>query len=629
MRNTISLCMIVKDEEKVLERCIESARNLVDEIIVVDTGSSDRTLEIAQKYTDKIYHFEWIQDFSAARNYSIRQATSDYILVLDADEYLDGSANLKEDISSEKDFYIMKIQNHNSDERIFTHSAIRLFANDPRFFYKNRLHEHLNVTDPELENQLSRGDARTLIQHTGYFEEVMLEKDKSNRNYSLMKTEVEENPTGYNLYNMGKVLMNMEKYEDAIEYFQKAFPLAHGRMFQPELLSRLGFCLLMLSEYEQGIKVMNDAVQLYPEDVDIRSMQARLYMEGGYVQDAEKALLQCLEIGDQGVSVTEGSGSYMARYLLSKLYEQQGLIAQSYEQIIQVLQEKPMFTGGLQQYLNIMGKANIPSDEVYSSINSLYQVSDVSHLQKLLDVLYHTRSSLLLEYLQKYKVNLQPNEQAVAYQYAGKYTDAEERWSKQDSLDNENIKDVLLLAVLLNSEQLLDMVLPLLNVNHKEVKLLKKLVNGERQIVGAISTFLGNVLLVVAEHTIKLQEFDCFERIISVLLLGSVEMKYSVGRLLHQYGFDELAVELLMKEYNQNLTNKNIHRLLGDICVKQNYIQDAVLFYTRLVEISNDYRAYESLYKALIKAEETTTAKDLQKMIMNRFPEAQWIRQAV
>ncbi|NYF23830.1 glycosyltransferase family 2 protein [Sporosarcina sp. JAI121] len=83
---TISLCMIVKNEEEVIGRCLDSVSGLVDEINIVDTGSSDRTKEIVGKYTDRIFDFEWIDDFSAARNFSYQQATMDYVLWLDADD---------------------------------------------------------------------------------------------------------------------------------------------------------------------------------------------------------------------------------------------------------------------------------------------------------------------------------------------------------------------------------------------------------------------------------------------------------------------------------------------------------------------------------------------------------------
>ena len=86
---TVSACMIVKNEEKVLKRCLDSLKGIWDELIIVDTGSTDKTKEIAALYTDKIYDFEWIDDFSAARNFAIEKATCDYIYVPDADEVLD------------------------------------------------------------------------------------------------------------------------------------------------------------------------------------------------------------------------------------------------------------------------------------------------------------------------------------------------------------------------------------------------------------------------------------------------------------------------------------------------------------------------------------------------------------
>ena len=86
---TISLCMIVKNEENVLARCLDTVADLMDEIIIVDTGSTDATKEIAARYTDKVYDFEWINDFSAARNFSFEKATCDYIYAPDADEVLD------------------------------------------------------------------------------------------------------------------------------------------------------------------------------------------------------------------------------------------------------------------------------------------------------------------------------------------------------------------------------------------------------------------------------------------------------------------------------------------------------------------------------------------------------------
>jgi len=91
----ISLCMIVKNEEKVLDKCLRYIHKYVDEIIIVDTGSTDATVEIAKKYTNKIYHFEWGDNFSAARNYSLQFSTKEWILVQDADEFIQNAYKLR------------------------------------------------------------------------------------------------------------------------------------------------------------------------------------------------------------------------------------------------------------------------------------------------------------------------------------------------------------------------------------------------------------------------------------------------------------------------------------------------------------------------------------------------------
>lgn len=110
---TISLCMIVKNEETVLSRCLDSIASLVDEIIIVDTGSTDKTKSIAAKYTTHIYSFSWIDDFSAARNYSFSKATMDYCMWIDADDVLDGSQKeaflqLKSTLMPDTDIVMMK-----------------------------------------------------------------------------------------------------------------------------------------------------------------------------------------------------------------------------------------------------------------------------------------------------------------------------------------------------------------------------------------------------------------------------------------------------------------------------------------------------------------------------------------
>lgn len=146
---TISLCMIVKNEERILARCLDSVKDLVDEIIIVDTGSADATKRIAAEYTDKIYDFTWIDDFSAARNFAFSKASKEYIYSADADEVLSEEnrqrfRQLKETLLPEIEIVQMKYGNqlHNGTVYNFDEEyRPKLFRRLRNFVWEEPIHE--------------------------------------------------------------------------------------------------------------------------------------------------------------------------------------------------------------------------------------------------------------------------------------------------------------------------------------------------------------------------------------------------------------------------------------------------------------------------------------------------------
>lgn len=159
----ISLCMIVKNEEKVLDRCLSSIRDLMDEIIIVDTGSTDATKKIARKYTDRIYDFVWCDDFSAARNFAFEKATCDYIYSADADEVLDEENHekfriLKESLMPEIEIVQMYYGNQLSNGTVYNFDRElrpKLFKRIRNFVWTEPVHEMVRllpvVYDSEIE----------------------------------------------------------------------------------------------------------------------------------------------------------------------------------------------------------------------------------------------------------------------------------------------------------------------------------------------------------------------------------------------------------------------------------------------------------------------------------------------
>lgn len=150
---SISLCMIVKNEEAVLDRCLSSVADLVEEIIIVDTGSTDRTREIAAGYTDKIYEFQWIHDFSAARNYAFSLATCDYIYSADADEVLDQENRerfrlLKEQLLPQVEIVQMKYGNQLQYNTVYNYDEEyrpKLFKRLRQFTWIEPIHETIQL----------------------------------------------------------------------------------------------------------------------------------------------------------------------------------------------------------------------------------------------------------------------------------------------------------------------------------------------------------------------------------------------------------------------------------------------------------------------------------------------------
>ncbi len=158
---TISLCMIVKNEEEVLARCLDSVKEAVDEIIIVDTGSTDKTKEIAGKYTNKVYDFAWVNDFSAARNEAYSKATMDYQMWLDADdvvppESLERMLELKKSLPPDTDMVAMKYITHFDafGLPVFTSTRERLTKREREFSWIDPVHECIPLTGNVLYSDI-------------------------------------------------------------------------------------------------------------------------------------------------------------------------------------------------------------------------------------------------------------------------------------------------------------------------------------------------------------------------------------------------------------------------------------------------------------------------------------------
>lgn len=229
--STISLCMIVKDEEQLLPICLNSIKDFVDEIIVVDTGSTDKTIEIAKSFGAKIFFFPWINDFAAARNESLKHATKQWILVLDADEFVDepGKMLIRELLknAARQNYVGLGIisrhytndVNHNAWQKIsLTNTSTtlqapllanfkgyyddkwktRIFLNDKHIFYQGKIHEDVNpsiIAWDQLETSKTILNTPILIHHLHFAKSQDFVQEKQRRYFELTKEEIKQHPS--------------------------------------------------------------------------------------------------------------------------------------------------------------------------------------------------------------------------------------------------------------------------------------------------------------------------------------------------------------------------------------------------------------------------------------------------
>ncbi|WP_313800880.1 glycosyltransferase [Cytobacillus sp.] len=592
-KNTVSLCMIVKDEETYIRRCLDSVSNLVDEIIIVDTGSTDSTLSIAAEYGAKILKFTWQEDFAIARNFSIENAISDYILVLDADEYIDQDINLQESIKDMKDYYIINFKNYMDGGYISTHQSIRLFKNNIGLKYYGKIHEHLNIDD--FDN-LSVAFTDFFIHHDGYKNDVFNQKNKFERNLKILEKEVKSNPTGYNLFNLGTQYKVGKEYLKALEQFKKSYSLSKNQMYLPYLLYSMGDCLLQLGRNKEGITLMKDSIELFPKYTGFYYLIGLFFENMNFYRAAEEAFEKCLELGEvENFQSIEGVGSYFAYIKLSELQQKQGNLLKALESSFSAIKLNKNFPPALSQYISVLKSAGITESDIKENLVKSYPINDVKKLEILTGVLYAHRNKLLQVYIDGFNINVNNSVLAIAALYNNEYEKAYTYWNKEEILDKRNYSDIITLLTVQKNQDLLEKLLKAMNLNKKEKKAISSIVEKNEDILNCLPDTLFETIKDVCVNLLTLGEKKVFIDLFKRLNLNELK-KVQLIRSVINKGYLNVAINLITEELKINNKNYELIGLLGDAYARQNKYQEALGLYTQLIENVGDYSSYNRLF---------------------------------
>ncbi len=297
---SISLCMIVKNEESHLPGCLSSAAPYVDEIVVVDTGSNDRSIEIAKSFGARIHHFQWINDFSAARNESLRHATGGWVLQLDADERLNllGSPNALRDAATDPnvDAYAVLVRCHHGERSNATYSVshnLRFFRKLPGIQYDRPVHESV---EPFLERSGgATAKASFLIEHEGYMVDGPALIRKLQRNLEILRHYVVREPNDpYGLYYLGQTYRALGEEQAGLEALKRGFQQQNASSsLKAMILNAMNLNYLGTIDYERIIDIATQSLEIQPKQNTARYFLGAAYYNQGRYREALPHLFSC------------------------------------------------------------------------------------------------------------------------------------------------------------------------------------------------------------------------------------------------------------------------------------------------------------------------------------------------
>lgn len=322
----ISICVIAKNEGKHMDAFLSSIKaNFASypyELVLVDTGSTDNTVSIASRYTERIFHFKWINDFSAARNFSLSCASYDWILVLDCDEYMTALRPecFQQMISQYPDAVgMIERKNHyelNGTDSIYTDQVERFFSRK-KFHYEAIIHEQVCALDGKPYERVA---LPIMVDHCGYngtFEDL---QKKAERNNALLLKMLEETPDDPYLYfQLGQSFNMLRDDEKSCYYYGKGleFDVDPRTEYVQMMVIGYGYALLHLQRFEEALQFQN-IYEEFATTADFVCLMGLIYLRNGMIV---QAMTEFLKATSFETACTEGANSFIPTYNMGCINE--------------------------------------------------------------------------------------------------------------------------------------------------------------------------------------------------------------------------------------------------------------------------------------------------------------------
>ncbi|WP_232510235.1 glycosyltransferase family 2 protein [Paenibacillus crassostreae] len=612
--------MIVRDEEKLLPRCLDSVTRLADEIIIVDTGSTDRTKEIATQYNAKLFDFSWSNDFAAARNESILHASGKWILVLDADEYLaeDDYDKWNEFLNKEKPVehlaYTLPVINFTGDkeyqDEITTSPVTRLFPNFKGIYFERPIHEQL--TRAQL-GELYHKSIALNIYHTGYQIQRVTEKNKHERNMSIFnEMKKHDNMSDYDWFTLGNQYRYAKNEEEAIRCYELALQETNlNSAWYPHCLVGLISLYFTQKRLDLVDKYTNNQLSKFSNYADYHTIKGIQYETMGFFEQAMSCYLEAINVAEQRASMdqeiwlVEPSYSFETPVLrLVELYFQLNDNQQAIYWLSKLLQKNNKNPQVLLKLVEWLCQNDTP-DSVISLLNKIYDIRDKADCNLLFKVsLVLGQVELVRYYLES--IGSLDHLSSLDQMRLAVITDNKEMWL-EISLSNQEL-DI--------DNQLQLWVQAAVGAIHwnnhlKLIQVVDELQNDEVPILTTIIVAMileenlpdeqvlkshASSLFLVAKQLFLIKDFEKFDQFINVM--RSSELINQLANYFYKLNLTEMALNyysILLSEQQLDFTSLVN---LGRYHVNQHYYEDAAGFFGEAVMLEPKTK---NLYYSLIR----------------------------
>jgi GT2 family glycosyltransferase/tetratricopeptide (TPR) repeat protein/2-polyprenyl-3-methyl-5-hydroxy-6-metoxy-1,4-benzoquinol methylase len=348
----LSVCIIARDNARIIEHCVRSVRDIADEVIVEDTGSKDETPEIAARLGARVFHFPWCDDFSAARNESFRHARGEWIFWLDTDDILDeDNGRQLRDLVRQKhppNLFGFVVQVHwptgieNGEEDMTVVDHVKLFRNRPSNRFEGRIHEQIVGPIRRCGGELAWTDLFVIHAHYDNSPEGQIRKKE--RDLRILHLEEKDHPNHpFNLFNLGMTYENIGEYDKAIGYLRRSL------IYSDEMDSHVRKIYALLVQSEMQLNRLDEAVatcqegsKRFPQDMELRFRTGILLHRMGRLAEAAEAYERIFRDPEERhfSSLDPGIGGHKARHNLAMVYADMSDFRRAEEQWRLILEEK-------------------------------------------------------------------------------------------------------------------------------------------------------------------------------------------------------------------------------------------------------------------------------------------------